>query len=135
MSMISSKSTASGCRATSGSSVNRAVVTPSSRKQAGQRRTIARRKFRRQGVPALPVGTVKTIQIGRIDQRLVEDERLAGQPIDRGRLDPRIAVSPKIARVQSIENQTDCIHAAILTYLAPGEHTGGSSAPVNTPGI
>jgi len=56
---------------------------------------------------------------------LVEHERLAGQAIDRGRLDPRVAVSPKIARVQPIKNQTDYIHAAILTYLSSGEYTGG----------
>jgi len=36
--------------------------------------------------------------------------------------------------VQSIKNQADCIHAAILTYLAPGEYTGGLSVPMNKPG-
>jgi len=66
-------------------------------------------------MPALPVGTIDTIQIGRIDQSLVEHERLAGQPIDRGRLDPRIAIGSEIARVQSIKYQTYCIHAAIVT--------------------
>jgi hypothetical protein len=67
-------------------------------------------------VPALPVGTVNAIQVGRIDQHLIEKERLAGKAIHRGRFYPGIAVSAEVARVQPIENQTNCIHAAIVIH-------------------
>ncbi len=103
----------SGCRATCGSSVSRAVVTPASRSRAA---SVGRDSAgaRTQRVPPLPVRAVQSLQLRRIDQGLVEDHRLAGQPVQGRRFDPRVAVRAEVARVQPVDDQADGIHAAIV---------------------
>ena len=49
-----------------------------------------------------------------VNQRAVEQKRLAGQLVERGRIDPGVAVCAYVARVQPVDNQTDGIHAGFV---------------------
>ena len=81
--------------------------------QGRQRRPrLGRRRTHR--VPPLPVRAVQSLQLRRVHQGLVEDHRLAGQPVQRRRLDPRVSVGAEVARVQPVDDKADGIHAAIV---------------------
>ena len=68
--------------------------------------------FGGQRVPPLPEGTVERSQSRAINKHLVEDDRLRGQSVEGGRLDPGVAVGPQEPAVQAIDDQADGVHCA-----------------------
>jgi hypothetical protein len=84
----------------------------------------------RKGVPALPIGSVLAIEFGRVDHRRIKQKPLGREAIERGRLNPTIAVSTEKTTVKPIDDQDDNVsrRTTIHWYIIPILHGRAAAA-------
>ena len=88
--------------------------------RSGERRAVTRwYDCVAQRMAAKPVRAVQRLELICVRNREFKQQRLACQPIQLGRFDPRIAIGAQVSGSQAVDNQNDCTS---LSQLASQSH-------------